>query len=229
MDKYEFNNAASSIYEFTWNYFCDNYIEMAKYSIDTESTKSTLCYILTNILKMLQPFMPYVTDEIYSMLPVKETEDIMISTYPKYSKKYIFDDVEKVVDDQIEFIKNFRNIKAENNITKDMKVMFDTEDDNDLIVNMLKIKENIIKKPLGIKAYKVFSSRVKAQIFFEKMETEADKLAKESQIKMLTDSINRREKLLANVNYVNKAPAKIVELDRIKLAEEKKKLEELLK
>ena len=229
MDKYEFNNAAASIYEFTWNNFCDNYIEMAKYSIDTDSTKSTLCFVLTNILKLLQPFMPYVTDEIYSMLPVKETEDIMISSYPKYSKKYIFEQEERIIDEQVEFIKNFRNIKAENNITKDMKVMFDTEDDNNLIVNMLKIKDNLINKPLGIKAYRVFSGRVKARIFFEKVETEADKLAKEAQIKMLTDSINRREKLLANENYVNKAPAKIVELDRQKLADEKKKLEELLK
>ena len=229
MDKYQFNNAGASIYDFTWNYFCDNYIEMAKYSIDTTSTKSTLCYILTGILKLLQPFMPYVTDEIYVMLPVKDAENIMISEYPKYNKKYIFIDEEKAVDDQIEFIKNFRNIKKENNITKDMKVMFDTEDDNQLIVNMLKIKDNLVSKPLGIKAYKVFSNRVKAQIFFEKIETEADKALKESQIKVLTDSINRREKLLANENYVNKAPAKIVELDRQKLINEKKKLEELLK
>ena len=229
MDKYEFNNAASKIYDFTWSNFCDNYIEMAKYSIDSYSTKSTLCYILTGILKLLEPFMPYVTDEIYSMLPIKDSEDIMISEYPKYNKKYIFNDEEKAVDDQIEFIKNFRNIKAENNITKDMKVMFDTEDDNDLIINMLKIKDNIIKKPLGIKAYKVFSSRVKAEIFFEKVETEAEKIAKEMQIKVLTESIQRREKLLSNENYVNKAPANIVELDRQKLSEEKKKLEELLK
>ena len=229
MDKYEFNNASALIYEFTWNYFCDNYIEMAKYSIDTTSTKSTLCFILTNILKLLQPFMPYVTDEIYSKLPIQETEDIMISTYPKYEKKYIFDEEEKAVDDQIEFIKNFRNVKAENNISKDAKVMFDTEDDNELIVNMLKIKDNVIKKPLGINAYKVFSRGVQARIFFEKIETEAEKIAKESQIKLLTDSINRREKLLANENYVNKAPAKIVELDRQKLEEEKKKLQELLK
>jgi len=229
MDKYEFNNAGATIYEFTWSNFCDNYIEMAKYSIDTESTKSTLCYVLTGILKLLQPFMPYVTDEIYSKLPVKEEEDIMITTYPKYTKKYIFESEEKAVDDQIEFIKNFRNIKAENNITKDMKVMFDTTDDNDLIINMLRIKDNIIKKPLGIKAYKVFSSRVKAEIFFEKIETETDKKLKETQIKVLTDSINRREKLLANPNYTSKAPTKIVELDRQKLAEEKQKLAELLK
>ena len=228
MDKYEFNNAGASIYEFTWNYFCDNYIEMAKYSLDSISTKSTLCYILTNILKLLQPFMPYVTDEIYNMLPVKEKEDIMICEYPKYDKKMMFEDEEQIVDDEIEFIKTFRNIKAENNISKEAKVMFETEE-NDLIIKMLKLEDNLISKPLGIKSYKVMSKNIKATIFFEKAETEEDKQAKEAQIKMLEDSIARREKLLSNENYVNKAPANIVELDRQKLAEEKKKLEELKK
>ena len=229
MDKYQFNNAGSCIYDFTWSMFCDNYIEMAKYSIDSISTKSTLCFVLTGILKLLQPFMPYVTDEIYSMLPVKDAEDIMISSYPKHNKKYIFIEEEKAVDDQVEFIKSFRNVKAENSITKDMKVMFDTTDDNELIVNMLKIKDNIINKPLGIKAYKVFSNRVKAQIFFEKIETDADKQIKEKEISVLKASILRREKLLSNDSYVNKAPKNIVDMDRQKLLEEKKKLEELLK
>ena len=229
MDKFEFNNAGASIYEFTWNYFCDYYIEMAKFSIDTEATKSTLCYVLTGILKLLQPFMPYVTDEIYSKLPVKDAEDIMISEYPKYSKKYIFEDEEKTIDDQIEFIKNFRNIKAENNISKDMKVLFESDGDNELIIKMLKIQDNIIDKPLEIKSYAVFYNNIKAKIFFEKVETEEDKQAKEQQIKQLQASIERREKLLSNENYVNKAPQNIVELDKQKLAEEKKKLEELMK
>ena len=229
MDKYQFNNAASAIYEFSWNYFCDYYIEMAKYTIDNERTKSVLCYILTNILKMLHPFMPYVTEEIYGMLPVKDAESIMISSYPKHNKKYVFELEEQVVDDEIEFIKNFRNIKAENNITKDMKVMFDTTDNNDLIVKMLKLDSNLVDRPLGIKSYKVFSKKIKATIFFEKQETEADKLLKESQIKILEASIHRREKLLSNENYINKAPKNIVELDRKKLEEEKKKLNELLK
>ena len=228
MDKYEFNLAGSALYEFTWNYFCDYYIEMSKYSLDSTSTKSTLCYVLTGILKMLHPFMPFVTEEIYSMLPVKETESIMISTYPKYNKKNVWEPVAEAVADQIEFIKSFRNVKAENNITKDMKVLFDTEDDNELIVKMLKLENNLVKEPLGIKAYKVFSNRVKAQIFFEKIETESDKAAKEEQKKQLQASIERREKLLANENYVNKAPQNIVEQDRQKLAEEKKKLEELM-
>ena len=229
MDKYEFNLAGSEIYDFTWNCFCDYYIEMAKYSLDSTATKSTLCFVLTGILKMLHPFMPFVTEEIYSMLPVKETDSIMISEYPKYDKKLTFPTEESAVDDSVEFIKNFRNIKAENNITKEMKVMFDTEDDNELIVKMLKLEDNVVKEPLGIKAYKVFSNRVKAQIFFEKIETEADKAAKKAQIEFLKASIARREKLLSNDNYVKKAPANIVEMDRQKLVEEKAKLEELMK
>lgn len=224
MDKYQFNNASSVIYDFVWTSFCDSYIEMAKYSLSDDATKSTLCYILTNILKLLHPFMPYVTEEIYQMLPIKEEESIMISNYPKYSKKYIFELEEEVVDDEIEFIRSFRNVRAENNITKDMKVMFDTTDDNDLIVKMLKLDENLVKEPLGIKSYNVFSKRVKATIFFEKMETEADKVLKETQIAALKNSIARREKLLANENYVAKAPKNIVDMDREKLKEEKEKL-----
>ena len=150
---------------------------------------STLCYILTGILKLLHPFMPFVTEEIYQMLPVKDAESIMISEYPKYTKKYVFELEESVMDDAVEFIKNFRTIKA----------------------------------------YKVFSEREKARIFFEKVETEAEKINKASQIKVLESSIARREKLLSNENYVNKAPANIVENDRKKLEEEKKKLEELKK
>ncbi len=229
MDKYEFNLAGAEIYDFVWNYFCDYYIEMAKYSLEDQATQSTLCFVLTGILQMLHPFMPFVTEEIYGMLPVKEYESIMISEYPTFNKKLVFDKEAQAVADQIEFIKNFRNVKAENNITKEMKVMFDTEDDNELIVKMLKLENHVVKEPLGMKAYKVFSNRVKAQIFFEKIETEAEKTAKEAQIKLLQASIERREKLLSNENYVKKAPEKIVEMDRQKLIEEKKKLEELLK
>ena len=229
MDQYQFNNAGNVIYDFTWNIFCDYYIEMAKYSIEEESTQSTLCFVLTSILKMLHPFMPYVTEEIYSMLPVKEEESIMITEYPTYHKEYVFEQEEKAVDDAVEFIKNFRNVKAENNMTKELKVMFDTEDDNNLIVKLLKLEDNLVTEPLGIKAYKVFSNRIQATIYFEKIESEADLAQKEEQIKQLKESIERREKLLSNENYVNKAPSHIVEMDRQKLEDEKKKLEELMK
>lgn len=229
MDKYEFNNAGAVLYDFVWSCFCDNYIEMSKFTSDYVETKSILCYVLTGILKMLQPFMPYVTDEIYSSLPIKEEDDIMICEYPKYCKKYVFEEEEKLIDDQIMFIKNFRNIKAENNITKDMKVRLESEYDLSLIINMLKLQDCLVSEDLDIKSYVVVSKNYKAIIFFEKQESDEDRLIKENQIKSLRDSIARREKLLSNENYVNKAPESIVNQDREKLLEEKKKLEELLK
>ena len=228
MDKYEFNLFGSETYSFIYDDFCSNYIELSKFNTESNTTKSVLCYVLTGILKLLHPFMPFVTEEIYQMLPIKDKDSIMISDYPKYDKKYIFGEEEKIVDDEIEFIKNFRNIKAENNMTKDLKVLFYTKDNIDMIIKMLKIQDNLIDKPLDIKSYKVSSDKIKATIFFEKLETEKDKEAKENTINALKDSIARREKLLSNENYVNKAPSNIVEMDRKKLEEEKKKLEELL-
>ncbi len=228
MDKYEFNLFGSETYSFIYDDFCSNYIELSKFNTESNTTKSVLCYVLTGILKLLHPFMPFVTEEIYQMLPIKDKDSIMISDYPKYNKEYIFKEEEKIVDDEIEFIKNFRNIKAENNMTKDLKVLFYTKDNIDMIIKMLKIQDNLIDKPLDIKSYKVSSDKIKATIFFEKLETEKDKEAKENTINALKDSIARREKLLSNENYVNKAPSNIVEMDRKKLEEEKKKLEELL-
>ena len=94
---------------------------------------------------------------------------------------------------------------------------------------MLKLQDVLVKEKLDIKSYSVKAYDYEATIYFEKQETEEDKKAKEDQIKQLQASIARREGLLANENYVNKAPANIVEMDRQKLEEEKKKLEELLK
>ncbi len=227
MDKYDFNIVGQELYSFIYDDFCSNYIEMAKFNLDSNTTKSVLCYVLTGILKMLHPFMPFVTEEIYTMLPIKDAESIMVSSYPVYDKKYIFKEEENIVADKIEFIKSFRNIKAENNMTKDLKVLFEEKDS--LVIKMLKLQDNIVEEELDIKSYKVVSNNIKATIYFEKQETEEEKELKENQIKQLQESIARREKLLSNENYVNKAPQNIVEMDRQKLKEEKEKLSNLLK
>ena len=229
MEIYQFNNVGNAIYEFGWNYFCDYYIEIAKYSLNSNTTKSVLCYILTGILKMLHPFMPYVTEEIYQMLPVKEAESIMIAKYPKYNKEYVFEDETKIVSDQIEFMKNFRNVKAENNMSKDLKIMFETDSDIELVVNVLRLAENIVTEPIDVKSYKVLSNNIKATVYFEKKETEADKQAREAKIKALQESIEKIESRLSNENYINKAPEAVVAKDRQQVEDDKKKLAELMK
>ena len=227
MDNYEFNLFGSETYSFIYDDFCSNYIEFAKFNSESLTTKSVLCYVLTGILKMLHPFMPFVTEEIYSMLPIRDSESIMISAYPEYKEEYVFKKDSKLVDEKIDFIKAFRNVKTENNIPKDAKVIINTDDD--IIIKMLKLQDVMITEKENIKSYKVETSKYKAEIFYEKEETEEDKALKEKQIEELKKSIERREKLLSNENYVAKAPANIVEADKTKLAEEKAKLELLLK
>ena len=226
MDKYEFQNVGTILYDFIWSDFCDSYIEFSKFNMDKESTKSTLLYVLTNILKMLHPFMPFVTEEIYQKLPIKDSESIMISSYPKYDKKLIFDE-EQEVEELINFIKIFRNTKQGNNISSDFKVKFDKEIDP-IAIKLLKLEDKIINEELDIKSYKVISNYANGEIYFEKELTEEEKQARENLINSLKSSIERREKLLSNENYVNKAPANIVEMDKQKLEEEKNKLKELL-
>lgn len=229
MDRYEFNNVGTELYNFIWDNFCDNYIEMSKFSLDSKTTQSVLLYTLTAILKMLHPFMPYVTEEIYSMLPKKETESIMISSYPTYDKNLDFKKEESLIEDNINFVKTFRNVVAENSITKDMKVYLNNQEDYTLILNLLRISDKKVEEKLDIQEYKVTYKNLSISIFYEKVITEEDKKAHAKIIEQLKASIERRKKLLANENYVNKAPKNLVEEEQKKLNEEEQKLEELLK
>ena len=117
--------------------------------------------------------------------------------------------------------------EIDNNIPKDAHVLINTDDE--IIIKMLKLQDVRINTKENIKEYKVSYNNIEASIFYEKETTEEEKKLKEKQISDLKSSIERREKLLSNENYVSKAPANIVEMDKQKLEEEKKKLEELLK
>lgn len=225
MESYEFNNAGGELYNFIWSDFCDSYIEMSKFSLDSVSTKSTLCYAISAILKMLHPFMPYVTDEIYSMLPIRDAENIMISSYPLVNEEFNFDSEEKETEEMIGFIAAFRNVKQENAISKDAKVMVNF--DNSLINKMLKLDGNLVSEKLSIKEYKVSYGKLEAIIYYEKEVTEEDILAKEKQIESLKASILKREKLLSNAGFVSKAPEQLVNDEKRKLEEEKKLLSTL--
>ena len=225
MESYEFNNAGGELYNFIWSDFCDSYIEMSKFSLDNVSTKSTLCYVISAILKMLHPFMPYVTDEIYSMLPIRDAENIMISSYPLVSSEFNFESEEKETEEMIGFIAAFRNVKQENAISKDAKVMVNF--DNSLINKMLKLDGNLVSDKLSIKEYKVSYGKLEAIIYYEKEVTEEDILAKEKQIESLKASILKREKLLSNAGFVSKAPEQLVNEEKRKLEEEKKLLSTL--
>ena len=223
MDSYDFHNVGNMLYKFIWEDFCDNYIELSKANMN-DTTKSVLLDVLTTILKLLHPFMPYVTEEIYQMLPFKDSESIVISTYPKYDSETVFDKEVEEISKVIVDLREIRNLKATNNIKKDDKVMFSTNSDLEYIYkSQLKITDElIVKEPLeDYQSINYKSSLIDITYFFK---NEVNKEELEADIKKLKDSIERRKKLLSNENYVNKAPKNIVDLDREKLKEEEAKL-----
>ena len=226
MDKYDFNIVGNTLYSFIWNDFCDKYIELSKFN-QNNTTKSVLLKVLTDILKMMHPFMPFVTEEIYNMLPIKESESIMISNYPVYNKKGIYKEETENIDNILEFITIFRNKKAELNVGSDFQVIsyIQNKEDETLISNMLKLNDKVCKENKEINSEIIEYNGIRIDILYDNsknLEEEKENLQKEKE--NLLNSISRREKLLANVNYVNKAPANIVEAERRNLQKEKDKL-----
>ena len=225
MEHYEFNNVGSQIYSFVWNDFCDNYIEFAKFSLESKTTKSVLYKVLSCILKMLHPFMPYVTDELYNNLPIHE-ENIILSKYPEYNKDEIFTKECEEFDNIIEFIKVFRNIKLENKIGKDFGIKINSDDDYSLIFKLLRIKPDEHTKISGAK-YSCIYKNYNIDLYYEKEITEKDIMLKNKQINDLEASIARRKNLLSNENYLNKAPKELVEKEKNTLKDEEEKLAKL--
>ena len=229
MDKYEFHNAGTALYNFIWDDFCDNYIEFSKSKLDKEETKKVLLLTIKSIIKMLHPFMPYVTEEIYMNTPHKK-ESIMLEEYPKYNKKYIFKEEEQLVYNVINDITSIRNLKVTNNITKNAKAKIITSDVLlPIYKTALKINDDALcmEKEENEEKYSYISSTIEIEYYEHGKEINKDAILEE--IEKLNASILKREKLLANENYVNKAPAHIVDLDREKLKEEKEKKENLEK
>lgn len=228
MEKYDFNIVGNTLYSFIWNDFCDKYIELSKFKMSL-TTKSVLIKVLDSILKMLHPFMPYVTEEIYQMLPVKNPESIMISNYPTYDKEMIFLDEEKTMDQVLEFITMFRTKKQELNIGNDFHVTISISDEStkEIIMNSLKLTDKVIEKPLENNTLeKIKLDNLEINIIYDNSKNELEiRKNLEKERDNLIQSINRREKLLGNENYVKKAPSHIVSNERDTLQKEKEQLE----
>jgi len=231
MEQYDFHVVGSELYNFIWNEFCDWYIELAKTNMN-DTTKSVLLYSLNSILKMLHPFMPYVTEEIWQNLP-GNSGSIMISEYPIYDKKLNFK--EDVIDKIIELIKTIRTIKLENNL-KEYNLIYNESDTEfigstkNIIKKLLKLEDEDIKLTGsfdldGLSYINIPLSFSTFSISFMKIidnNAEIERLTKEQDA--LIVSIRRRENLLSNENYVNKAPEAVVNKDREMLMIEQAKL-----
>ena len=218
MDKYEFPNAFNTLYSFIWDDYCSSYIEISKIYLN-DTSKSVLLNILTGIIKMLHPFIPFVTEEIYQNLPFKESKSIMESSYPVYNKKEVYDILEttEILND----VTSLRNFKAENNIINSDAVKIEYLFDEKLYDGLIKFKNKVDNIEDSIKyesKYAILYFEVKNKVSEEDIQKEIEELEK---------SINKRKSLLGNENFVKRAPENIVANEKQKLAEEEEKLAKL--
>ena len=226
LDSYDFNVVGSTLYAFIWDDFCDWYIELCKGNMN-DTTKSVLYRVLMDIIKMLHPFMPYVTEEIYGAMPFRDKESIMIDSYPVYDRDMDFaSDFDRVT----EFISKVRNVKQERGIPKDSLVFFKGEH-RDIILRMLKVSDDALvsesaKDGDGIEIG-LYDFSIKYLFDTSKSKEEEIESAK-ALIEKLKGSIERRKKLLSNENYVNKAPSAVVEKERMDLVKEEEEIKRLM-
>lgn len=217
LDLYEFNVVGTELYSFIWEDFCNWYIEFSKFE-PTQTTKSVLLEVLTTILKLLHPFMPFVTEEIYQMLPIHE-ETILLASYPKENASWESDSTE--VDLMIDFITKVRTYKLENKIPSSAKFYFEGDF---LIEKILRLNEDqkVLKQENG---HGLETESFKIEFYYDDTENlEKEREFKEKEINRLSLSIERRTKLLENQNYVSKAPKSLVEQEQVTLEKEKQEL-----
>lgn len=237
IENYDLGIALDKIYNFIWNEFCDWYIEMVKPRIysDNYEIKTNVCYILNYVfgtaLKLLHPFMPFVTTKIYSELVSYDNKDLMISNWPEVKKNFSFENEEKLVEQLKETIVEIRNVRANMNIhpSKKSELIFvsksnkkELEQAKEFILklgfgNELKIQEN--KDGIKDNAIGIIKGEIELYIPFEGLvDLAEEKKRLEAEKEKLENEVLRCEKMLSNPGFVNKAPESKIKEEKEKLA-----------
>ncbi len=240
IEKFELGIAAQKLYDFIWDEFCDWYIEFSKIS----GKKEVLVWIMTNILKLLHPFMPFVTEEIWLSFPHKESS-IMVSDFPKYKSDYVFEESEKDVEVIISVIKSVRNLRREMNVPQGRKSAIYIETSNlKFSENLLKHKEILcrlclakdvtISEKFNLEKYvTAVNDYVKIYLPTEELidiSAEISRLNKE--LELSKKQLLQAEQRLKNKNFISKAPKEVVDGAKDlynKLNEKVEKLENTIK
>lgn len=237
IDNYDIGIAVDKIYNFIWNEFCDWYIEMVKprmYSEDEEikvQVSAMLNYVFGNSLKLLHPFMPFITSEIYSKLICFGTEDLIVSKWPEVKHEFAFEADESIVESLKKLITEIRNVRTKMNVhpSKKSKLILVTNLDKKEIKEseefLLKLgfaSEIILQEKeenIPQNAVSIVVDEIKAYIPFEELvDIEQEKARLQEEIKRLEAEVARGNKMLSNPGFVNKAPETKVQEEKDKLA-----------
>ncbi len=232
INNYEIGVALAEIYSFAWDYFCDWYIEMAKsrtFESGTASSltaKRVLVYVLTGILKLLHPYMPFITEEIYQALPHSD-ESIMISKYPEFDASLDFSGAEEAIDRMIGCIVAIRARRAEMNVppSKKAKLFVVTKyEDNfrqcEKIIEKLAYTSELIITDKYESDDAIMIATDSGSLYIplsEVVDLDKERARLGEQMKKNDMEIERIEKKLSNEGFVSKAPAQVIEGEKAKL------------
>ena len=247
IDSFDLNLAVDKIYSFIWTEFCDWYIEMAKPRLygDDEAQKKNVRAVLVRVLadsmKLLHPFMPFITEDIYTRLPGSE-ETIMLSAWPKVNTSYCFEKEAEAMDGLMEMVRSIRNVRAEMNVppSKRAHTFVVTTAENEAVcreaapyLNKLAgastVEVRFDKEGIDKNAVSVVSKIGEAFIPMNELIDIAKELERlEKERKRWESEVARANGKLTNQGFMAKAPEKVVLEERAKLENAKSMLDKLV-
>jgi valyl-tRNA synthetase len=249
LENYDFGGAGAAMYEFLWNEYCDWYIELAKMPLNgtdeaaKSTTKNVLVYVLDRALRLLHPYMPFLTEEIWQHLPSSaEGASIMTAAYPEFGTEWENAQAEQEMSLLMEVIRSVRNTRAEMNVPPSRPVTLLIKAKDAVTEDLLKRGESYIVRfcnpetlTIGTDVAapeKAVSNVVTgAELFLPlagliDIDSEIARLEKEA--KKLDGEVERIEKKLGNEGFVAKAPADVITTEKAKLADYQEKREKVL-
>lgn len=247
IDAYEFGETGRQLYNFIWDDLCDWYIEFAKLSLYGEDaaakrkTQSVLAYVLDRTLRLIHPFMPFISEEIWQHLP-HDGETITLAEWPKYDPALEAPDAVQEMNLLVDMIRSVRNIRAEVNVPMSKKIELLVKPANSELLDIanrnahyisrfcntsrldLSIEAAVPDKAMtavvtGAELYLPLSGLIDISQEIARLEKELDHLNKE---------VERVEKKLGNEGFVSKAPAKVIEEEKAKMADYAEKRDKVL-
>ena len=246
IENYDLGVALDNIYNFIWNEFCDWYIEMVKTRLYSENQeeKIRVCFVLDYVfrmaLKLLHPFMPFVTSKIYGGLVHYNDKELMVSEWPEYKETLNYENEEETVEKLKEIITEIRNVRTKMNVhpSKKSKLIFVTEklknaiNESQEFIKKLGFGEEIVlqntEEGIDKNAISIIKNDVKLFIPFEDLvDIEQEKARLEQEKTKTISEIQRAEKMLSNPGFTSKAPQAKIDEEKAKLEKYKSMLEEI--
>ena len=254
LKEYKLGESAKLLYEFTWNDFCDWYVEFAKQRFNNKETKNrqisekVLIKVLNDILVMIHPFMPHITEELWHVLQLKPDNALLsLQKWPIQENKFVDNKLDNSFQQLFEIIRLIRNLRAELGLKPSEKVPVYLISDNDELIDFLKIlvddiqtltkssevfifKTNAVDKKEFAKSFSGIISDLEVYLPFQdfvNIDALKERLTKD--LKKVTIELENLNKRLSNKNFVDKAPKDIVDECRFKLNEGSVQMERITK